>query len=68
MISFENLENAYITLKTCYKDYEENQNSIFLEYIADSCVKRFEYTLETAWNPAKKYLSKSTARLNLSFP
>ena len=27
-----------------------------LEYIADSCVKRFEYTLETAWKLAKKVL------------
>lgn len=54
MIQISNLEEAYKTLKTCYSDYECNQNSSLLEYIADSCVKRFEYTLETAWKLAKK--------------
>ncbi len=56
MIEITNLENAYSTLKECYKDYEENQTSIFIQYIADSCVKRFEYTLETAWKLVKKIL------------
>ena len=56
MIEITNLENAYITLSECYKDYAENQNSVFIQYIADSCVKRFEYTLETAWKLVKKIL------------
>ena len=54
MISFENLENAYKTLLVCKEDFDKNQSSAFAEYIADSCVKRFEYTLETAWKLAKK--------------
>ncbi len=54
MIKTENLENAYKTLLECYNDYLANQNSVLLQYIADSCVKRFEYTLETAWKLAKK--------------
>ena len=54
MIETKNLENSYSTLKTCYEDYLANQDSPLLEYIADSCVKRFEYTLETAWKLAKK--------------
>ena len=54
MIKTENLENAYNTLSECYKDYLDNQNSVLLQYIADSCVKRFEYTLETSWKLAKK--------------
>ena len=54
MIQISNLEEAYKTLKTCYSDYERNQTSSLLEYIADSCVKRFEYTLETSWKLAKK--------------
>ena len=58
MIEITNLENAYLTLKECYKDYEENKTSIFLQYIADSCVKRFEYTLETAWKLVKKILNQ----------
>ena len=54
MIKTENLENAYSTLLECYNDYLANQNSVLLQYIADSCVKRFEYTLETSWKLAKK--------------
>ncbi len=54
MIQISNLEEAYKTLKICYADYESNQNSSLLEYIADSCVKRFEYTLEAAWKLTKK--------------
>lgn len=56
MIEISNLENAYKTLKTCYDDYAQNEDSPFLEYIADSCVKRFEYTLETAWKLVKRIL------------
>ena len=70
MIEITNLENAYSTLKECYKDYEENQTSVFLEYIADSCVKRFEYTLETAWKLVKKILiqkyGKTDAELTMN--
>ena len=56
------MENAYITLKTCYEDYVQNQNSQFIDYISDSCVKRFEYTLETAWKLQKKILQKKYAK------
>ncbi len=54
MIETKNLENAYNTLLESYNDYLSNQESVLLQYIADSCVKRFEYTLETAWKLAKK--------------
>jgi len=70
MIEITNLENAYSTLNECYKDYEANQTSVFLEYIADSCVKRFEYTLETAWKLVKKILiqkyGKTDAELTMN--
>lgn len=26
------------------------------EYIADACIKRYEYTVETAWKMMKKFL------------
>ena len=53
-LNFSNLENAYNTLNKSYQDYLKNQDSILLEYICDSCVKRFEYTLETAWKFMRK--------------
>ncbi|MCQ2754436.1 MAG: nucleotidyltransferase substrate binding protein [bacterium] len=58
MILITNLEEAYKTLKQCYVDFQSNQNSVLIEYIEDSCVKRFEYTLETAWKLMKKILAK----------
>ena len=54
MIETKNLETAYQTLLDCHNDYLKNLDSPLIEYIADSCVKRFEYTLETAWKLAKK--------------
>ncbi len=62
MISIDNLIDASKTLKTCYQDYAANQNSPFIEYIADSCVKRFEYTLETAWKLAKRIFIQKYAK------
>lgn len=50
MIKTENLENVYKILTECYNDYLANQNSVLLQYIADSCVKRFEYILETVFD------------------
>ena len=58
MILITNLEEVYKTLKQCYVDFQSNQNSVLIEYIEDSCVKRFEYTLETAWKLMKKILTK----------
>lgn len=54
MIESKNLETAYRTLKECHDDYLKNQESPLIDYVADSCVLRFEYTLETAWKLAKK--------------
>ncbi|MCX4274687.1 MAG: nucleotidyltransferase substrate binding protein [Candidatus Gastranaerophilales bacterium] len=53
-----NLEKSYGTLLTCFEDFGKNQSSPLAEYIKDSCVKRFEYTLETAWKLMKKILIK----------
>ncbi len=58
MIKIDHLESLYNTLLRCYKDFEANKGSSLLEYIEDSCVKRFEYTLETAWKLMKKILIK----------
>lgn len=57
-LNFSNLEKSYETLLKCHKDYLDNKASKLSEYIEDSCVKRFEYTLETAWKLMKKILIK----------
>lgn len=56
MLSISNLEEAYNTLNSCYQDYKINIDSPLVEYIEDSCIKRFEYALETAWKLVKKVL------------
>ncbi len=54
MLNISNLKDAYETLASCYNDYQDNADSPLIEYIEDSCIKRFEYTLETAWKLTKK--------------
>ncbi|MBR5303950.1 MAG: HI0074 family nucleotidyltransferase substrate-binding subunit [Candidatus Gastranaerophilales bacterium] len=50
------LKNCIDSLKNCTKDYKDVADKTMQEYIADACVKRFEYTVETSWKIMKKYL------------
>ena len=43
-------------LKDCASDYNKVEDLSMKAYIADACVKRFEYTVETSWK-----LMKSTS-------
>ena len=43
-------------LKDCASDYNKVEDLSMKAYIADACVKRFEYTVETSWKLMKKYL------------
>ncbi|MBQ8869779.1 MAG: nucleotidyltransferase substrate binding protein, partial [Alphaproteobacteria bacterium] len=55
--NIDNLKNALTTLKNCWEVYNQQQdNVIFADIVADSCVKRFEYTMETALKLMRKYL------------
>ena len=50
------LKDDLKALKECWDIKEKNQDEKLFDIIADSCVKRFEYTIETAWKIMKKYL------------
>jgi len=50
------LEKAINSLKESVNDYKKTENIKMKEYIQDSCIKRFEYTVETSWKLMKKYL------------
>ncbi len=52
------LKNSLNTLKECYKDYSSEKDARIKDYIKDSCIKRFEYTYETAKKTMNKYLKK----------
>ena len=55
-LDIEALKKAKISLQKAYNVYlndsaDEEMRAIY----ADSCVKRYEYTFETAWKTMKKY-------------
>lgn len=55
-LDIEALRNSHNTLIKAYKVYEEgHEDADICSIYADSCVKRFEYTFETAWKIMKKY-------------
>ena len=54
--SITNLSNTINSLQGCIEAYKTNTDEKMREFIEDSCVKRFEFTVETAWKTMKKYL------------
>ena len=58
MIKIDNLISALKTLKTGFELFQNNKNPDIKDMLADSCVKRFEYTLETSIKLMKKFLKQ----------
>lgn len=52
------LKNSLKTLKECYEDLGLQKDEKMRTYVKDSCVKRFEYTYETAKKIMNKFLKK----------
>ena len=50
------LKKSLQTLRESWKAYQQNTDEKLTSIIADSCVQRYEYTLETAWKLMKRYL------------
>ena len=57
-IDFSYLQAALDTLKASVKTLDENKGCDFVDMLEDSCIKRFEYTLEIARKLMKKVLKK----------
>lgn len=57
-LDLTNLKNSLDTLKECYSDYSKQPDKKMQIYIKDSCIKRFEYTYETAKKIMNKFLKK----------
>jgi len=55
-IDISNLESALQTLKTSMVKLEQNKTCDFVDMLEDSCIKRFEYTLEIARKSMKRVL------------
>lgn len=64
------LKKSLQTLRESWKAYQQNTDEKLTSIIADSCVQRYEYTLETAWKLMKRYLKlvygKSDAELTIN--
>lgn len=54
-IDISNLKSALNTLKSSIKTLNANRTCDFADMLEDSCIKRFEYTLEIARKLMKKY-------------
>ena len=57
-LDLSNLKNSLSTLVECYSDLLGEKDEKIKVYIKDSCIKRFEYTYETAKKIMNKYLKK----------
>ena len=58
VIDNTNLIKALESLKKSMQKSSENKDDSIRDLIEDSCVKRFEYTLETSWKLMKRVLKK----------
>ncbi len=55
-LDIESLRNAYSSLVKAFNIFSAgDDNKDICDIYADSCIKRFEYTYETAWKTMKKY-------------
>lgn len=57
-LDLSNLKHSLDTLKECYSDMVKEDDDKIKLYIQDACIKRFEYTYETAKKIMNKYLKK----------
>ena len=57
-IDYSNLISAIGTLKASMHVLKENEQSDFVDMLEDSCIKRFEYSLEIARKLMKRVLKK----------
>lgn len=58
MIKIDNLTSSLETLKIGFASFDKYRDSDISDMLADSCVKSFEYTLETAIKLIKKFLKQ----------
>lgn len=57
-IDISNLKSALETLKSSMQTLQKNSTCDFVDMLEDSCIKRFEYTLELARKIMKRVLKK----------
>ena len=57
-LDITNLKKCIDSLKECKEAYSTITDEQMRGFIEDSCVKRFEFTVDTSWKMMKKYLKE----------
>lgn len=57
-LDITNLKKCIDSLRECKEAYNTITDEQMRGFIEDSCVKRFEFTVETSWKMMKKYLKE----------
>lgn len=60
--NIDNLKKCIDSLEISYIDYCKTNDEKMREYIKDSCIKRFEYSVETSWKLMKRFLKLKYGR------
>ena len=55
-LNIDGLKNAFATLKERWAIYQSDLDVTMRNIVADSCIQRYEYTIETSWKIMKRYL------------
>lgn len=55
-LNIDGLKNALTTLQESWEIYQSDLNEKMKNIVADSCIQRYEYTVETSWKIMKRYL------------
>lgn len=55
-LNIDGLKNALTTLQESWEIYQSDLNEKMKKIVADSCIQRYEYTVETSWKTMKRYL------------
>jgi len=55
-LHIDGLKNALATLKESWAIYQSDLDKTMKNIVADSCIQRYEYTMETSWKIMKRFL------------
>ena len=53
-LNIDGLKKAYTTLKESWTIYQSDLDTTMKNIVADSCIQRYEYTIETSWKIMKR--------------
>ncbi len=64
-LNIDGLKNALATLQESWQVYQSDLDDKMRNIVADSCIQRYEYTVETSWKIMKRYLKLEYGKSDL---